>query len=145
MAEISAVTAAASEATVPEAMLNSSSRDPRSSMLSDAEHEAAASSVMAMSQIEQRASFEEEEDEEDDEDEEEDDDAGGAAGAAGADDDNETEGGSAKRSKLSRELPPEAVAVFKSWLLSEKNFSHPVHCPCYLLSQLSSNSLSDYM
>ena len=31
-----------------------------------------------------------------------------------------------KRLKSSRELPPEAVTVFRSWLLSEKNFSHPV-------------------
>jgi hypothetical protein len=35
-----------------------------------------------------------------------------------------------KRCKLSRELPAEAIAVFKSWMLSEKNFAHPVSC-CY--------------
>lgn len=31
-----------------------------------------------------------------------------------------------KRSKTTRELPAEAIAVFKCWMLSEKNFSHPV-------------------
>jgi hypothetical protein len=31
-----------------------------------------------------------------------------------------------KRSKLSRELPTEAIDVFKKWMLSEKNFAHPV-------------------
>ena len=31
-----------------------------------------------------------------------------------------------KRLKTQRDLPIEAVAVFKSWILAEKNFSHPV-------------------
>ena len=31
-----------------------------------------------------------------------------------------------KRNKTSRELPAEAIALFKNWMLSEKNFSHPV-------------------
>ena len=34
-----------------------------------------------------------------------------------------------KRGKISRELPPEAIAVFKNWMLSEKNFAHPVSMP----------------
>lgn len=36
-----------------------------------------------------------------------------------------------KKKKLSRDLPVEAIAVFKNWMLSEKNFAHPVrliHC-----------------
>jgi hypothetical protein len=70
-------------------------------------------------------SFEDEDDDEVEDDEEE----GGGGGAAEEEEDDAEEGdrNSAKRSKPSRELPPEAVAVFKSWLLSEKNFSHPVN------------------
>ena len=47
-----------------------------------------------------------------------------------ADDFEEEDGPKAtKRSKISRELPPEATIVFKNWMLSEKNISHPV---CYM-------------
>jgi hypothetical protein len=58
--------------------------------------------------------------------------------APGADNDSSADSDSDrphKRIKSSRELPPEAVAVFRSWLLSEKNFSHPVSA--FLLLKIS--------